>query len=492
MAKKKFYITTPIYYVNDRVHLGHAYTTIAADVLARYHRLKGDKVFFLTGTDEHGAKIEEAAKGLNKSPRQLCDENSQRFKNGWQRLNISYDNFIRTTDVNHKKAISKALKVLHEKGLIYKGVYKGLYCLGCEQYKTKADLVDGKCPDHKIKPEVMEEESYLFKLSKFGKEIENRIKRDEFKIRPEERKPEILEFLKKGLKDISISRKKVKWGIPLPFEPELTAYVWVDALLNYLTGLNWQGDARKIPEFWPAEVHLMAKDIFRVHATIWPALLLGLGISLPKKLFIHGYFTINGQKMSKSLGNVIWPEELIEKFGVDATRYLLLASFPFGRDGDISWKKLEEKYEADLAKGLGNLVARLLTLADKSEIKSEVLKIEEVKSTDFQKKIDEVQEKYKKTLEEFKLNEALASIWELISFCDEHIEKNKLWEKSKGQKTDILYLLYAVGSIANLLKPFLPEISEEVLKQLGSKENQNEWIFNVKKAPSLFPKLNSF
>jgi len=489
MSKDKFYITTPIYYVNDRMHLGHAYTTIAADVLARYHRLKGEKVFFLTGTDEHGGKIEQTAERLNKTPKQLCDENSQKFKKAWQGLNISYDNFIRTTDVSHKKAVAKVLKILHEKGLIYKGVYKGLYCLGCEQYKTQTDLVDGKCPDHKTEPQVMEEESYLFKLSKFGKEIENRIKKDEFKIRPEERKPEILEFLKKGLKDISISRKKVKWGIPLPFEPSLTAYVWVDAFLNYLTGLDWQGDPQKVSEFWPADVHLMAKDIFRVHATIWPALLLGLGLPLPKKLFIHGYFTIDGQKMSKSLGNVISPEQLIEKFGVDATRYLLLSSFSFGRDGDISWKKLEEKYDADLANGLGNLVSRILSLAESSGIKSEVLEIKEVKNTDFQKHIDKAQEKYKEALKEFKINDALASVWEVISFCDEYIEKNKLWKKSESQKTDILYLLYILGNIAELMGPFLPKTSDKILKQLGLKTTKQNWIFNIEKGEPLFPRL---
>ncbi|MFQ6049578.1 MAG: methionine--tRNA ligase [Candidatus Paceibacterales bacterium] len=470
--QKKFYITTPVYYVNDRMHLGHAYTTIAADILARYHRLKNERVFFLTGTDEHGGKIEQTAKELNKDPQQLCDENSQRFKEGWQKLNISYDNFIRTTDASHEKAVTKALEVLHEKGLIYKGVYKGLYCLGCEQYKTKSDLVDGKCPDHKTEPEIMEEESYLFRLSKFSNEIEKRIKNDEFKIRPKEKRTEILEFLKKGLKDISVSREKVKWGIPLPFEPQLTSYVWVDAFLNYLTGIGWEGDPKRLPEFWPPEVQLMAKDIFRVHTTIWPALLLGLGIPLPKKLFIHGYFTVDGQKMSKSLGNVIWPEELIEKFGVDATRYLLLSSFPFGRDGDISWKKLEAKYDADLAKGIGNLVARIVALAEKLNLKSEILDLKEIQNTKFQAEINKTREKYKKALEGFKLNEALISIWELISFCDKYIEKEKVWEKKGNQKTSILNLLYTIGNIARMSEPFLPETSEKIFEQLKTRKSK--------------------
>ena len=487
MNKEKFYITTPIYYVNDKMHLGHAYTTIAADVLARYHRQKGEETFFLTGTDEHGGKIEQTAKELGKDPKQLCDENSQKFKDGWQRLNIYYNNFIRTTDTNHKKAVTKALEILYKKGLIYKGVYKGLYCLGCEQYKTKSDLVDGKCLDHQTEPEVMEEESYLFKLSKFGEKLEKKIKSDELKIRPKEKKREVLEFLKKGLKDISISREKVKWGIPLPFAPKLTAYVWVDAFLNYLTGIDWQGDPEKLPKFWPAEIQLMAKDILRVHATIWPALLLALEIPLPKQLFVHGYFTINGQKMSKSLGNVILPEELIEKFGVDATRYLLLSACPFGRDGDISWKKLEEKYNADLAKGIGNLVSRLTAVAVKQNPEYEI-KIGEIHNNEFYPKVIESKKRYDKALERLRLNEALTIIWELISFCDKYIEKERIWEKSNNKKC-LLCLFYALSEIAKMLEPFMPETSEKILNQIGVKESDRAWIFNIKKGESLFPRL---
>ena len=488
---RKFYITTPIYYVNDRTHLGHAYTTIAADVLARYHRLRGERVFFLTGTDEHGGKIEQAAKKFKKTPKQLCDENAAKFKEIWQKLNISYDNFIRTTDPFHETAVKKVLEILYKKGLIYKGVYKGLYCLGCEQYKTESDLVDGKCPDHKTEPEVMEEESYLFKLSEFQNDLEEKIKKDEFIIRPEEKKKEVLKFLKGGLKDISISRKKVKWGIALPFNPNMSSYVWIDAFLNYLTGIGWEGEPEKIPEFWSPDVQLMAKDIIRVHATIWPAILLGLGISLPKQLFVHGYFTIEGQKMSKSLGNVIWPEELIEKFGVDGTRYLLLSVCPFGNDGDISWKKLEEKYNADLAKGIGNLVARVLTLAEKSGFKLESLRIKQIQDSEFQIQIDKTWKKYHKALEKFKFNKALISIWELISFCDQYIEKKKVWEESKEQKICILCLLYTISEIAKMLEPFLPETSNKILCQLGIELDEKKCVFAVKKTESLFPRSNS-
>jgi len=488
---KKFYITTPIYYVNDRMHLGHAYTTIAADVLARYHRLKGERVFFLTGTDEHGGKIEKAAEKLGKSPKQLCDDNVRRFKKGWEKLNISYDNFIRTTDSYHEKAVKKALEILHKKGLIYKGVYRGLYCLGCEQYKTESDLVNGKCPDHKKKPEIIEEESYLFRLSKFGEEIRKKIKKDELLIRPEDKKKEVLEFLKGGLKDISISRKKVKWGIPLPFAPHLTTYVWIEAFLNYLTGVGWEGNPKKLPEFWPADVHLMAKDIARVHATIWPAVLLGLEIALPKQIFVHGYFTIEGQKMSKSLGNVIWPEELIEKFGVDGTRYLLLSACCFGKDGDISWGKLKEKYNADLAKGIGNLVSRVITIGEKLGFKSEALKLRQIHSTEFGKQIDVAWKNYERAFDEFKLDKALNSIWKLIAFCDQYIEKKRVWEESKEQKICVLCLLYTISEIAKMLESFLPETSNKILCQLGLESDEKKCVFAVEKTESLFPRLNS-
>ena len=476
--KKKFYITTPIYYVNARPHLGHSYTTIAADVLARYHRSRTEKVFFLTGTDEHGAKVEKAAQKAGKSPVQICDENSESFKKIWKKLNISYDNFIRTTDPNHIRSVQRALQILYDKKFIYKGIYEGLYCVGCEQYKTKSDLIDGKCPEHLTKPEIMREESYLFRLSQFEKVLRKKIESDEFEIKPKERKNEVLGFLKQGLQDISISRQRVKWGIPLPFDKEYTAYVWVDAFLNYLTGLGWKGEPKKIPEFWPPDLQLMSKDILRVHSTIWPALLLALDMPLPRRLFIHGYFTVNGQKMSKSLGNVIWPEEMIEKFGVDATRYLLLSSCSFGKDSDISWERLVEKYNSDLASGLGNLAARVLTLAEKTKTQKPKTKITNQKS-EVNKIIQKTWRSYKDALEGFRLDEALEEIWGLISFCDKYIEQKRPWEKSKNQLSVINNLLFALASIAQMLKPFLPETSEEILKQLETKQ----------KGKPLFPRV---
>lgn len=486
--REKFFVTAPIYYVNARPHLGHSYTTIAADVLARYHRLQNKEVFFLTGTDEHGAKIEKIAQQANISPRKLCYENSKLFKQAWQNLNISYDNFIRTTNPNHIKSVQNVFQILHNKKLIYKGIYKGLYCLGCEQYKAKSDLINGKCPDHQIKPEIIKEENYLFKLSQFENILKRKIKSDEFEIKPDERKKEVLGFLKKGLQNISVSRQKIKWGIPLPFDKKHTAYVWIDAFLNYLTGLGWNGNPKKLPTFWPPNLQLMSKDILRVHTTIWPALLLALEIPLPKKIFIHGYFTVNGQKMSKSLGNVIQPEELIKKFGVDAARYLLLSVCSFGKDGDISRERLSEKYNTDLASGLGNLVTRIITMAIKAKNQEPRIKFKN-QDLEINKVIQNSWQNYKKFLNLCELDKALREIQNLISFCDRYIEKKKPWEKSKNQLLVLNNLLIILTNITQMFQPFLPKTSEKIFRQLGVKLNNQEWCFKVRKDKILFPRI---
>ena len=463
--KKKFYITTPIYYSNQPPHVGSAYTTIAADTLARYHRIKEEDVFFLTGVDEHGSKVAQAAKEARKSPQEFCDEISAKFQKTWKTLNISNNSFIRTTNPGHKKVVQKVLQKLFDDGFIYKGKYEGLYCVGCERYLTKNDLVNGKCPEHQKEPELLKEECYFFKLSKFQNQLLKKIKDDEFKIEPLERKNEILGFLEKQkLRDIAISRSKVEWGIKLPFDQSHTAYVWLDAFLNYLTGTGWKGESKILPRFWPPDTQLMAKDILRVHATIWPGLLLALNISLPKRLFVHGFFTVNGQKMSKSLGNVIDPVYLAEKYGVDVLRFFLLREIPFGQDGDFSEKRLKERYNSDLASGLGNLVARVLTMAKKLKTTTHNSKLK--------KEIDNTWKKYKKALEEFKFNEALISIWELISFCDRYIEKERPWEEKENQKEVIGNLLFAISNIAEMLKPFLPETSEKIFKQLKTKKSK--------------------
>lgn len=345
MFLNKFYITTPIYYVNAEPHIGHAYTTIAADILARYHRMKGYKVFFSAGTDEHGIKIEKKAKQQNKKPKQFTDEISAKFQLAFSELNITNNCFTRTTEKKYTKVVQKVLQYMYNKGDIYLGKYEGLYCVGCEQYKSEKDLINNKCPDHQIKPEKVSEETYLFRMSKYQDVLLKKIETDEFKIRPISRKNEIISFYKKeGLKDISFSRKNVKWGIPLPWDKKHTAYVWADAFVNYLTALGWQGFKSEWKKnMWPPDIHLMGKDILRVHATIWPAMLLSLNVALPKLLFSHGFFLVNGQKMSKTIGNVITPDDLIEKYGVDATRYLLISATSFGHDGDINLEWFDKK-----------------------------------------------------------------------------------------------------------------------------------------------------
>lgn len=462
--KRKFYITTPIYYVNDKPHIGHAYTTIAADVLARYYRSKKHEVFFLTGTDEHGANIELKAKEAGKEPQAFVDEIAGLFQKAWQELNISHDRFIRTTEADHIKAVQKALQVMYDKGDIYLGKYEGLYCPKCEQYKSERDLVDGKCRDHNIVPEKMSEECYMFKLSKYAKPLWKKIEKDEFKIRPLPRKNEIVSFYKnEGLQDVSFSRKNVRWGIPMPWDKSHTTYVWADAFLNYLTGLGWQGEAGKYPKLWPADVQLMSKDILRVHATIWPAMLLSLEIPLPKELFIHGYFLIDGQKMSKSIGNVIAPSDLVKKYGVDATRYLLMSATKFGSDGDIGWQKFDEKYNADLANNLGNLVSRVLNMIEKY-CDGKIPKV--VKSP---KKLDKVG----KHMEALAFDQALKEIWQAIVWANVYIDQSEPWKLAKEGKQEVLdkilsELAALLGDLAKAIEPFMPETSARIIGSLTS------------------------
>jgi len=469
--KKKFYITTSLAYTNLAPHIGFALEVIQVDALARYHRFLGEDVFFLTGTDEHGQKIAKAAQEAGKEPKEFCDEISNEFRKLKEVLNLSNDDFIRTTDQRrHWPVVKKVWLKLKENGDIYKKKYKGLYCIGCEAFITKKDLVDGKCIHHQKKPEAVEEENYFFRLSKYSKKIEKTIEKDEIKIIPESRKKEMLNFVKQGLEDISFSRprKDLKWGIPVQDDNTQTIYVWADALTNYLSALDYNKNSNKFKKYWPADVHCLGKDIQKFHCLIWPGILLSLKLSLPKTIFVHGFITVSGQKMSKSLGNVIDPFELVRKYGADAVRYFLLREIPPTEDGDFTYQKFEGRYNSDLAKGLGNLVARVITLATKFKVKSEKLKVA-VKN---QKVINDTWKRYRRALDEFKFNEALVSIWELISFCDKYIEKERPWEKSKKQKEVIGNLLSTIGEIAKLLKPFLPETSEKILKQIETKKSR--------------------
>lgn len=365
----RFTITTPIFYVNAPPHVGHAYTVVAADVLARFHRLRGDDVFFLTGTDEHGEKIAEAARAASTTPQALADSVAQSFRETWKLLDVTNDDFIRTTEHRHEVGVVHALRLLKERDVVYQQSYRGLYCTGCEKFLTEKDLDDtGKCPLHNRVPELVEETNWFFRLSTFLPHLKEIIERDEVRISPRERKNEVLGLLRQGLEDFSISRDRarVPWGIPLPFDATQTCYVWVDALFNYLTALGYGSpDTSKLQQFWPADVHVIGLDILKFHAVYWPAILLALGEKLPREIAVHGFFTVNGQKISKSLGNVIDPLELVKRYGSDGTRFLLLSQFPFGVSGDVSVVRFDEQYDAALANTIGNLVSRTVALLQK-------------------------------------------------------------------------------------------------------------------------------
>ncbi len=496
----KFYVTTPIYYVNAKPHLGGVYTTLAADVLARWHRMKGEKVFFLTGTDEHGEKIAQKAEEQKMTPQQLCDQNAAKYEQVWDTFGISYDRFIRTTDAEHEKIVADVIQDLYNKKLIYKGVYQGLYCVDCERYYTAKELVDGCCPFHQKKAVILSEKCYFFKLSSFHKPLLKMILDNEWIIEPEERRNEVLGFLKnEKLEDLAISREKVDWGIPIPWDRTQTIYVWIDALLNYLSGIGWRINVKKLPEQWPPDIQLIGKDILRFHAVIWPAMLLSLDVPLPRKLYVHGFFTVGGEKMSKSLGNVIDPEELAITFGADASRWIILSLFPFGQDGDISQSKFYDKYSADLANGLGNLHRRVLTLAVKKEI------YPARKSDDFEKKISSVWKRYEAALDDLKFESALAEIKDLASFCDKYIDQEEPWrlfDKDIVEYQEVLYnLLEGLRHLGWLIQPFMPEKSDQIFASLGILDSEKkksliegrQWgmagFKNTVAGEALFPRL---
>ncbi len=463
--KKKFYITTPIYYPNDVPHIGHAYTTIAADILARWNKIQGKEVFFLTGTDEHGKKIESAARKHNKTPKEFVNELVPKFKEAWKKLNIDYDKFIRTTDKEHEKVVSEILQRVYDKGDIYKGEYEGFYCVACEGYYTEKDLVNGCCPIHKTKIDKIKEESYFFRLSKYQKKLLELYKKNPGFISPEYRKSEIVNRVKEGLKDLSISRASFNWGIPLPFDKKHVCYVWFDALFNYYSATREKGKEK----FWPADLHLIGKDILWFHTVYWPAFLLSAGIELPKRVFAHGWWTFDKEKISKTRGNVIDIDKLIKIAGVDSARYFLFREAVFGEDGDFSEEKLVERHNNELADKLGNLVSRVAALIEKNGIeKTENKLLKKLKLKEIEKRF-----------ENYELDKALNEIFAFIDVCNEYVQEKKPWE-TKNKK--VLYeLKESILKIAELLYPFIPLTSEKITKQFSAK--------NIKKQEILFRKI---
>lgn len=490
----KYYITTALPYVNSAPHLGFVLEIIQADVLARYHRLLGEDVFFLTGTDEHGVKIVKAAEAAGVPVEKFANKNAQKFRELTKAFNISNDDFIRTTDKKrHWPAVRKVWEELKARGDIYKKKYRGFYCVGHEAFITQKDLVNGKCAIHEKEPEVIEEENYFFKLSKYTKRIIKEISSNSFRVIPQSRKNEILSLARDGFEDVSFSRprKDLQWGIPVPGDPSQTIYVWADALSNYISALGYAKNGPKFKKYWPADVQCIGKDILRFHAAIWPGMLLALGLPLPKVMFTHGFLTVGGRKMSKSLGNVIDPFALVEKYGVDPARYYLLREIPPTEDGDFTYEKFEERYNADLAKGLGNLVARIVALAIKCKIQNAKRKI----TSQNAKFINKTWQVYKKSLDDFRFNDALTAVWTLIGWCDKYIDQERPWETSSqlavhNSQKAIYNLLFTLANIASMLWPFLPETSEKIFQQLGIRPTDKKWQFKVKKSRPLFPRLD--
>lgn len=457
---EKFYITTPIYYVNDKPHIGHAYTTIVADVLARFWRgqIGEDNVFFLTGTDEHGGKVAEMAAKNNQSPQEFVDGVSQLFKDAWKQLDIKYDDFIRTSEKRHEKIVIDILKKLKDKGVLYEGDYEGLYCVGCEKFITEGELIDGKCPDHNRAPEKLKEKNWFFKLSDYLPKIKQAIESGELVIYPESRKNEVLGLIdKQHVPDFSISRSKeaVSWGIDLPWDKEQKTYVWVDALSNYITALDYP-NGKNFKKYWPADAQFLALDILKFHALYWPAILMSLDLPLPK-LYIHGFFTIDGKKMSKTLGNVISPNDLVDKYGAEVSKYLILSQFSFGQESDIKIEDFPIKYNADLVNGLGNLVNRVTNMIEKyldGQIDKKLFKDNTIGNEE---------------IKQLRFREALLSIWQIIAKDNSLIDEKKPWELAKddSKKVELQKLLEELAgdlySIALSLQPFMPQKSKEIL-----------------------------